>query len=44
MFMLLYYSDISLSQLSNPSINIQDMYKMTVGKGVVYTYEAYEAN
>ena len=24
-------------------INIKDMYKMTVGKGVVYTYEAYEA-
>ena len=24
-------------------INILVMYKMTVGKGVVYTYEAYEA-
>ena len=23
-------------------ININDMYKMTVGKGVVYAYEAYE--
>ena len=41
-----YYSDISLSLLSNPLysfINILVMYKMTVGKGVVYTYEAYEA-
>ena len=43
MCMLLYYSDISLSQLSEGFINIKDMYKMTVGKGVVYTYEAYEA-
>ena len=24
-------------------ININDMYKMTVGQGVVYAYEAYEA-
>jgi hypothetical protein len=24
-------------------ININDMYKVTVGQGVVYAYEAYEA-
>ncbi len=29
--------------LRNGFININDMYKMTVGKGVVYAYEAYEA-
>ena len=43
--MLLYYSDISLSLLSNPLysfINILVMSNKTVGKGVVYAYEAYE--
>ena len=29
--------------LRNGFININDMYKMTVGKGVVYACEAYEA-
>jgi hypothetical protein len=45
MYMLLYYSDISSSQLSNPSMvsfNINDMYKMAVAKGGVYPYEGHE--
>ena len=40
--MLLYYSDISLSQLSEGFINIKDMYKMTVGREGVRVYEAHE--
>ncbi len=42
MCMLLYYSDISLSQLSEGFINIKDMYKMTVGREGVRVYEAHE--
>ena len=42
MCMLLYYSDISLSQLSEGFINIKDMYKMTVGRVGVRVYEAHE--